>query len=175
MDDRLWSEILKDFDEQAGEPPAAQPEGWELCLLARTASQRLGCAKSLAKKIEGLLLAEGPSLDGCRELLRQGLAPVIAPVEEARELVSRSMISRSRSPRRRQCLQQAHAILRKADIAWKRHARAADVATTLLAAGRALPPAVSAVQAVVQSLEGGIAENFLQLCGRMLPFQKPCI
>ena len=140
MDDKLWRDILEAFEREAGEPPAAQPEGWELCLLARIAAKHLGSAKGVIEKMEQRLLEEEPSLESCREMLTRGLATVTVPIKEANELVSRSLASRSRSPRqRRELLQQAQTVLQKAGITWKHNASAADVAAKLLLAGRSLP------------------------------------
>ncbi|CAE7204763.1 unnamed protein product [Symbiodinium necroappetens] len=144
MDDDLWTDILQAFEQEAGERPASKPEGWELCLLARVAANRLESTKSvrktLAKRIERLLLAAEPRLDGCRGVLARGLGNAIelsAPIQEARRLVSRSLTSRSRSPRR-ESLRQAHTLLEKAGSAWKNQPDAVEVAANLLSAGEAL-------------------------------------
>ncbi|CAE7785282.1 unnamed protein product [Symbiodinium sp. CCMP2592] len=144
MDEDLWTDILHAFEQEAGEPPASKPEGWELCLLARVAANRLESTKSLrktvAKRIERLLLAAEPSLDDCRGVLARGVGNVFelsAPIQEARRLVSRSLTSRSRSPRR-ECLRQAHALLENAGSAWKNQPDAVEVAAKLLSAGEAL-------------------------------------
>ncbi|CAE7873643.1 unnamed protein product [Symbiodinium sp. KB8] len=144
MDDDLWTDILQAFEQEAGEHPASKPEGWELCLLARVAASRLESTKSvrktLAKRIERLLLAAEPRLDDCRGVLARGLGNAIelsAPIQEARRLVSRSLTSRSRSPRR-ESLRQAHTLLEKAGSAWKNQPDAVEVAANLLSAGEAL-------------------------------------
>ena len=139
IDDKLWANILQAFEQEAGEPPSTQPEGWELCLLARVAGECLGDAKRAAKRMERLLLAEGPNLDGCREVLNRERINLSQLVTRAKELVSRSLTSRSRSPRRRrEWLRQAQAALDSAGGAWKNRACGVDVAAEILSAGRSL-------------------------------------
>eukprot|EP00439_Symbiodinium_sp_Y106_P013281 s6258_g1.t3 len=94
MDEDLWTDILHAFEQEAGEPPASKPEGWELCLLARVAANHLESTKSLrktvAKRIERLLLAAEPRLDDCRGVLARGLGNVFelsAPIQEAHALL----------------------------------------------------------------------------------------
>eukprot|EP00439_Symbiodinium_sp_Y106_P012708 s6258_g1.t2 len=121
MDEDLWTDILHAFEQEAGEPPASKPEGWELCLLARVAANHLESTKSLrktvAKRIERLLLAAEPRLDDCRGVLARGLGNVFelsAPIQEA------------------------HALLENAGSAWKNQHDAVEVAAKLLSAGEAL-------------------------------------
>ena len=139
MDEATRSDVLRAFEEEAGEPPAQRPEGWELCLLARLASRRTGRG---AKKLERLLLGKATTLQECLDLLQQALAPAppaalsalsaLPEVEEAKELLGAA--ARSRSPRRD--LRRAGEALRRAGPL--RTPSAADAAASLLAAGRSL-------------------------------------